>query len=363
MRVLVSPTAFKGTLTPSQAAQSISDGIRRADPLIDVVVCPIADGGDGTAEVLVDALGGFFTDHDVTGPLGDPVTARVGWHKQTAIVEMAAASGLVLIPDDRLEPLRATSFGTGELIVEAMRLGAKEVVLGVGGSASSDAGAGIAQALGIKLMSEQRQPIDWGAEALMNLEWIERAMPEVRLVIACDVENPLVGPEGSARVFSPQKGADTKQVLEIEKALQHFRAIVLRDVGLDIGAMQHGGAAGGAAAGLHALVGAELRNGFDLVAELIEFDQKLFGADMLIVGEGELDHQSLRGKAAVAAARRAAAAGVEVRAIAGRVSLSADELSSAGISKSIDLTELFGDRAKNDSVAALGDAAKELVRD
>lgn len=358
--VLVAPAAFKGTLDAGSAADALVAAVREALPDATIIRCPIADGGDGTATILIEHLGGEKVPVSVTGPLGDQVSSYFGWlPTDIAVIEFASAAGISLIDERFVDPLNATSTGVGELISAALDRSPRRIIVGVGGSASSDGGAGLLRALGVGFHDSTGHPIEPGAAGLLDLDRVDRTFRdrrvfETEILVACDVTNPLLGPDGAARVFAPQKGASADQVEEIERALTRFAEVVMRDTGRWIGETPRGGAAGGAAAGIYGLLAAELRDGFDLVAGMIAFEDLLTRSDMLITGEGSIDEQSLSGKAPIAAARRAKAAGIPVWAFAGRIGLSRDQLSAEGIEVEADLMQLVGEES------ALADPAGSL---
>lgn len=373
MRIVVSPTAFKGTLGAVEAAEALSDAASEAIADAEVISLPIADGGDDTMRVLVDRLEGDVISASAMGPLGKLVDCQFGWLGSSgswggnvAVVEMASASGLRLVPEESRDPLRSTSRGTGDLIATVLERLPRDVIVGVGGSATSDGGAGIAEALGVLLIDSSGSAIEYGAEGLAALERIDLSgrnplLDRIELIVACDVTNPLLGEKGAARTFGPQKGASVDDVEVIEAGLARLDGIINRQLGISIAEMPRAGAAGGAAGGMHALLGAELRDGFDVIAELIGFDEVLSSADLLIVGEGKLDEQSLDGKAAIAAARRAKRLGIPVWAFAGTVELSPEVLKQQGIEIEADLTELVGDLAWADPANALHTVARQML--
>jgi glycerate kinase len=306
VRVVIAPDKFKGTLTAPQAAGALAAGWRRGDPRAEVEEVPVADGGDGTLDTLLTALRGERHGLQVTGPLGDPVSAEYGLAQTRegvlAIVEMARASGLALLDQDRRDPLRASTFGTGELILAACRHQPTRLVVCVGGSATNDGGAGAAQALGVRLLDERAEDLPPGAEALERLARIDAtalhpSVRGIRVTVATDVDNPLTGPRGASAVFGPQKGASEEDVALLDRALGHLAAVIHRDLGIDVRHVQGGGAAGGLGAGLMAFLGARLRPGFDLVAEVLDLPARLHGADVAVTGEGRFDRQSEGGKA------------------------------------------------------------------
>jgi glycerate kinase len=327
MRVLVAPDKFKGTLTAPEAARAISGGWRRGDPAAQVDEVPMGDGGEGTLDTLVEAMGGRSERVRVTGPLGDPVDAELGLVEGeglTAVVEMARASGLGLISEGRRDPMRATTVGTGELILAAARHRPKRMIVCIGGSATNDGGAGMAQALGARLRDEAGRDLPQGGGALRGLASIDTSQiaPEVRgidIVVATDVENPLAGPHGASAVYGPQKGASPEQVSMLDEGLRHFAAVILRDLGLDVRDVPGAGAAGGLGAGLIALLGARVRPGFDVVAEAVGLAERLEAADVAVTGEGRFDSQSERGKAPAGVLRMAGEAGCRAVLIAGEV--------------------------------------------
>lgn len=325
MKLVAAPNALKGSLTPFQAAAAIATGARRAIPDVEVVELGIADGGDGTAEVVCRARGGTFRELQALDPLGRPRSARYGWLDDgTAVIDVATASGLALLEPGEQSPLTASSFGTGQLLRAALAASAQRIVLGVGGSATVDGGAGILEALGARLLDADGRCLPRGGGALQSLARVdvsqldERAR-QVTLEIACDVDSPLLGEHGAARLFGPQKGASPGDVEQLERGLRHFSAIVARDFGRDVQSAVSGGAAGGIAAGLFGVLGARLLPGVDLVLDAVGFEQALAGATLCITAEGLLDRQSLRNKGPFGVARRAAAVGVPVVALGGGI--------------------------------------------
>ncbi len=346
MKIVVAPNAFKGTLTAPQAAAAISRGVREVFPEAEIVEVPIADGGDGTAEALVTALHGEFRSVRVEGPLGDPVDARYGLVSsgRTAVVELAAASGLALIPSSRRDPAKATTYGFGQVLEAARRAGVTEVIAGIGGSATNDGGAGMAQALGYRLLDARGHDLERGGAALARLQGIDpsgfdRDWRSVRVKVACDVSNPLTGPQGASAVYGPQKGADPDMVRELDAALARFAEVIERDLGRRVADVPGAGAAGGTGAGLIAFLGAELVPGAPLVVEAAGFDEMLKGAALVITGEGRADEQTAYGKAPGEVARRAQAAGVPVLLLTGSKGPGWEALSKLGVSAVVTLVE------------------------
>jgi glycerate 2-kinase len=329
MKIVVAPDSFKETLGAEEVAQAIAVGVLRACPEANVDVCPMADGGEGTVDAMVAATGGRIVAADVFDPLGRPMRSRFGMlgggAERTAVVEMAAASGLALVPPELRDPLRTTTFGTGQLMLAALDEGAERIVVGVGGSATTDGGCGAAQALGVLFLEESGRPCvcglaGGGLESIAKIDLADRdpRLADVDISVACDVTNPLTGPDGAAAVYSPQKGATAETVRRLEAGLAHLAELLHRDMGVNVEHMSGAGAAGGLAAGLVAFAGAKLTPGLDLVADTVALADRLAGADLCITGEGMLDAQSLAGKTAVGVARLAATAGVPVVCIPGQ---------------------------------------------
>ncbi len=325
LKLVAAPNALKGSLSPFAAAAAIASGAKRALPGLEVVELGIADGGDGTAEVVCRARGGSFRDRSAQDPLGRQRTARYVWLDDgTAVIDVATASGLLLLEPAERNALTATSYGTGELVRAALDASAQRIVLGVGGSATVDGGAGILEALGARLLDADGQPLPRGGGTLGRLaridvsQLLERAR-KVPIDIACDVDSQLLGEHGAARLYGPQKGATPAGVEQLESALSHFAAIVARDFGRDVSSVASGGAAGGIAAGLHGVLGARLLPGVDWVLDTVGFEPALTGAALCITAEGLLDRQSLRNKGPFGVARRAVAHGVPVVALAGGI--------------------------------------------
>ncbi|HET9781718.1 MAG TPA: glycerate kinase [Candidatus Dormibacteraeota bacterium] len=340
MKIVVAPNAFKGTLTAPQAASAIAAGVREVFPEAEVVEVPVADGGDGTVEALVAARRGDYRTARVEGPLGDPVEARFGLIDQgaTAVVELATASGLALVSESARDPRHASTFGFGQLLDAARRHGVSEIIAGIGGSATNDGGAGMAQALGIRLLDGLGRDLPRGGAALLHLERVDKSgldpgWHSVKVRVACDVTNPLTGPTGASHVYGPQKGADPKTVEELDRALRRFGDVV----GVDD--LPGAGAAGGSGAGLVAFLGATLEPGAPLVVGATGFDAQLAGADLVFTGEGRADEQTAYGKAPGEVARRAAAAGVPVVLLAGSKGPGWEALNSLGVTAVVTLTE------------------------
>ena len=327
MRIVVAPNAFKGSLSALAAAKAIAEGIRIADPDADLTLVPIADGGDGTVDALVAGAEGRHRVLGVRGPLTDPVDADYGVIDggKTAVIEMAKAAGLALVPQDKRDPRVTTTYGVGELLQQAYEGGARHFIVGIGGSATNDGGAGMAQALGYHLLDAQGHELPPGGLALQNLARIHVGgvhanWNDAQVDVACDVTNPMTGPSGASAVYGPQKGATPEMVAELDAALKHFAEIIRRDLGVDVESLPGAGAAGGLGAGLVAFTGARLRPGAEMVLEALKLDDRIKGADLVITGEGRLDSQTARfGKGPAAVARHARKAGIPVVALAGGI--------------------------------------------
>lgn len=318
-------------------AEAVERGLRSIDPSLEIVKLPMADGGEGTAQTLVDALGGTMVSIKVTGPLGELQTAKFGLvNETTAIVEMASASGLVLVPTPKRNPMNTTSYGTGQLIKAAMDHGAKTIIIGLGGSATVDGGMGMAQALGFKFITCDGSNVGWGGKYLnlvekIDLSEVDRRIYTTEFMAAYDVDNPLCGINGAAAVFGPQKGADDEMVKELDKGLCNLARVIKQDLGCDIRDIPGAGAAGGLGAGLTAFLGAQLKRGIDVITEAVNLQEKLKGAHLVITGEGQIDFQTIRGKTPCGVAAIAKKCGIPVAAIAGSIGKDADAVYGYGI--------------------------------
>lgn len=328
MRILVAPSGFKESLSAREVAFAITRGIRRALPCARIQCLPLVDGGEGFTEEIVEVTGGTLHKVTVTGPVGDPVEAHFGFSgtggHRTAVLELAAAAGLRLVPAGRRDPLSTTTRGVGQLIKAALDAGAERVLVGCGDSGTNDGGAGAAQALGVRLLDVDGHDLGSGGSELLRLHCIDLSQRDERLDtvsidVACNWSNILCGPRGVARVFGPQKGASPETVDTLEAALDRYAAVIERDLGIDVRRMPAGGASGGTGAGLHALLGARLHPRFDIVTRYLDLDAALAQADMVFTAEGAIDVQTPRGKIPAEVARRAKERGIPVIAIAGTV--------------------------------------------
>ncbi|MEW1902376.1 glycerate kinase [Streptomyces sp. NPDC086147] len=370
-RVLVAADKFKGSLTAVEVAERVTAGLRRVVPDLEVETLPVADGGDGTVAAAVAA---GFERHEatVTGPIGAPVTAAFALRDTTAVVEMAEASGLQLLPAGEFAPLTATTYGSGELLRAALDAGATTVVFGVGGSATTDGGAGMLAALGARFLDADGEPVGPGGAALADLATadltgLDPRFAEVDLILASDVDNPLTGPKGAPAVYGPQKGATPDDVRTLDAALAHFATVLEKAIGPKAAEAALAPGAGGAGGiGYGALIlGASFRPGIELMLEVLGFAPALERATLVVTGEGSLDEQTLHGKAPAGVAAAARAAGKEVVAVCGRLALPAEALGKAGIRRAYPLADLEPDPAKSMANAGplLEEAAANIARD
>jgi glycerate kinase len=345
VRIVIAPDSFKGSLAADRAAAAIAEGVTRALPDAELVLRPVADGGEGTVAATLRA-GYEPRVVRVSGPDGRPVDAPIALHGTTAVVELATAAGLGLLA--RPAPLTATTHGVGELVRAALDAGARRIILGIGGSATTDGGAGMLQALGARLLDAAGTEVSPGGAGLAHLDRVDAGGLDVRLagvelVVASDVDNPLTGPTGAAAVFGPQKGASPGDVEALDAALTRYATVLARDLGVDVSTVPGGGGAGGTAAGAVAVLGATVVSGAGLICDLVGLDDALAGAALAITGEGAIDEQTVHGKAPAEVAARARTAGVPCVAVAGAVRLDGNRLAAAGFVAAHALTEVEPD--------------------
>ncbi|MBA4245026.1 MAG: glycerate kinase [Pseudomonas sp.] len=343
MKIVIAPDSFKESLSAPEVAAAIARGWQRVFPEAECLLRPMADGGEGTVDALLAAVGGERRECWVRGPMGEPVRAHWGWLGEgTAVIEMAAASGLHWVPREQRDARVASSFGTGELIAEALQAGASRIILGLGGSATNDAGAGLLQALGMRFLDDQGRELAAGGAALaaldqLDLSGLDARLLQVQIEVAADVDNPLCGARGASAVFGPQKGATPEQVAELDTALGRFARIAAATLGEDHAEFPGVGAAGGLGFAARAFLKATFRPGIELVAELSGLAEAVQGADLVITGEGRMDAQTLHGKTPVGVARVAQDAGVPVIALAGSLGEDYQALYDAGIEAAFSL--------------------------
>jgi glycerate 2-kinase len=327
VKIVIAPDSFKESLSALEVAESIEKGFKRVIPDAEYINVPMADGGEGTVKSLADATGGKIISKTVTGPLGEPVDAFFGilGNKTTAVIEMAAASGLHLVPVEKRNPLVTTTRGTGELIAAALDYGVKHIIIGIGGSSTNDGGAGMAKALGALLLDENGIEIGEGGGSLfdlasINLSEFDPRIANIKIEVACDVDNPLTGEKGASAIFGPQKGATAEMVALLDKNLGHYAAIIERDLGKKINEVPGAGAAGGLGGGLLAYLPSELKRGIEIVIEATGLSKIVEDADLVITGEGKIDGQTIFGKTPVGVAKTAKKYGIPVVGIAGNLS-------------------------------------------
>ena len=346
MKIVIAPDSFKGSLTAVEIADAIGQGVKEIFPEAKIIKIPMADGGDGTVQCLVTATGGEILREKVTGPLGDEVLASYGilGGMKTAVIEMAEASGLTLVPENKRNPLITTTYGTGQLIKAALDQGCKKMIIGIGGSATNDGGAGMVQALGVRLLDREGKEIGFGGGELKKISRIDisnldNRLSETEVLIASDVTNPLCGPKGASRIYGPQKGATPKVIEELDESLAHFAEIIKRDLNKNVKDMPGAGAAGGLGAGLIAFLDAELKPGIEIIIEIVKLEQAIKDADLVITGEGKIDSQTIYGKAPIGVAKIAKKYNIPVIAVAAIISDDADIVHQYGINTLIKISE------------------------
>lgn len=345
-RIIVAPDSFKESLSAAGVAYHIAEGIHKVLPAAEVIRIPLSDGGEGLLDALISGTAGRFITREVTGPLGKKVTARFGMlgDNRTAVIEMAEASGLALVPREERNPMVTTTYGTGELIKAALDLGCRRMIVGIGGSATNDGGSGMAEALGVKLLDAGEESISRGVEGLFSLKSIDMSAADPRLLqteilVACDVNNPLCGPNGASYVYGPQKGADREMLPVMDQALFNLARVIKRDLKLDVQDIAGAGAAGGLGAGLIAFAGGKLCSGLGMVFEILDFESILASkADLVITGEGQINAQTLFGKVPVGVAQVAKKYDLPVLAIVGSIGPGAEKVYEAGIDAIMSIT-------------------------
>ncbi|MGF1760631.1 glycerate kinase [Photobacterium sagamiensis] len=364
MKIVISPDSFKESLDALTVADSIEIGFKQVFPNADYVKLPMADGGEGTLQVLVDATQGQMMKTTVTGPLGEPVEALWGMSadKRTGFIEMAEASGIERVQAEDRNPLITTTYGTGELIIAALDHGVSQLIIGIGGSATNDGGIGMMQALGVSFKDVEGQELTYGGSALKCLDYIDVSGLDVRtrhcaIKVACDVTNPLIGPEGASKIFGPQKGATPEMVAQLDDALSHYADVMKSCLKRDVAMLPGAGAAGGLGAAFRAFLGADMRPGVDLVIEALKLEDVIQDASLVITGEGKLDGQSLYGKVPIGVAKVAKRYNKPVIAIAGSLSEDVNVVHSHGIDAIFSCLHQVGTLQE-----ALSNAQSNLIR-
>lgn len=338
MKILIAPQSYKGSISAIKVAEAIKEGALNIFPSIESLIIPVADGGDGTLETLVESTSGTIHNSNATGPLGNSIPIIWGTlgDSKTAIIEMARISGLALVPQNKRNPYYTTSYGLGEIIKEALDLGYRKFIIGIGGSATNDGGAGMAQALGAKLTDANKKSIDFGGLALneitkIDISGIDPRINESEILVACDVNNPLCGPNGASFVYGPQKGASPKMVKTLDDALYHFGSQLISDTGINIMEIEGSGAAGGIGGGMLGFLNAKLKPGVEIVLDTLDFDKSLKNVDLVITGEGQIDFQTVFSKAPIGVAKHAKKYNIPVIAICGSLGENYQDVHSHGI--------------------------------
>ncbi|MCK4257863.1 MAG: glycerate kinase [Halanaerobiales bacterium] len=338
MKILIATDSFKGSLTAREVGESLERGLKKANPRFSIHILPMADGGEGTVESLVDSTAGRIVKKSVTGPLGERVDAFFGilGNEKTAVIEMSAASGLPLVPNDKRNPLKTTTFGTGELIKAALDEGCRDLIIGIGGSATNDCGVGMVQALGGHFLDVDSNEVGYGGGELQRIHTIDLSGLDTRLLettiqVACDVENPLYGKNGAAYIYGPQKGATPEMVEELDTGLRHIGMLIQQTLGISVGNFPGAGAAGGLGAGLMAFLKAELKCGIDIVTEASKIEEIIPEMDIVITGEGKIDLQTIYGKTPIGVAKVAKKFKIPVIGIAGTLGDGAEMVYEHGI--------------------------------
>jgi glycerate 2-kinase len=369
MKIVIAPDKFKGSLAAAEVAAAIAAGLRAVRPDAELVTVPVADGGDGTVDAAV-AAGFERVPVTVDGPTGEPVAASYARRGEVAIVELASACGLGRLPGGQPAPLTASSFGAGQMLAAALEAGAHRIIFGVGGSASTDGGAGLLQALGARVLDAGGAELARGGAALrdvaaLDLAGLHPALRASSVILATDVVNPLTGPDGAAEVYGPQKGASPAQIGELASGLRRWAAVVAEATGTDQSQAPGAGAAGGVGFAALAVLDAERRLGIEVILDLLDFEAALDAADLVIIGEGSLDTQTLAGKAPVGVARAATRRDIPVVAVAGRSTLTEGQLSGAGIAAVYALSDLEPDpvRSSAEAGALLERVGRAVARD
>ena len=347
MKILICPDSFKESLSAIEVCDCIERGLKKANSKFKIEKIPLADGGEGTVKALVLATGGRSLKCRVKNPLGKRIWAGYGilGDEKTAIIEMAAASGLALVPLKKRNPLLTTTYGTGEIIANALNRGCRRIIIGIGGSATVDGGCGMAQALGAKLLDGKGRKIGFGGGEIAKVEKIDLKFMDKRIrgtefIIASDVRNPLLGPKGAARVYGPQKGATSKMVEKLERGLSHLAKVIRKELSISVENLPGAGAAGGLGAGLYAFLGAKMESGVELVMRIARLEKRIRKADLVITGEGRLDRQTLYGKTVMGVIKTAKKYRVPVICIAGSIMPEAKDLYRLGVKGMFSITTM-----------------------
>lgn len=370
MKIIIAPDSFKGSVSAIEATNNIEKGIKKVFNDATIVKIPIADGGEGTVDAIIMGSQGIYKEAVVTGPLGEKITGKYGVLPDgSAVIEMAAASGITLVPKDNLNPMEATTYGTGELVKAALDEGAKKIIIGIGGSATNDGGMGLAQALGAIFKDQEGQVLGLGAKYLqaihtIDISALDKRLQQVEFIVACDVTNTLCGDQGASAVYGPQKGASPQMVQDLDNSLKHFAAIIKKDLGKDILEVPGGGAAGGLGAGLLVFCNAILKSGIKTVLEAVNIEQHLKNTDMIITGEGRIDGQSIYGKVPVGIAEVAKPYNIPVIALVGSIGSDASKVYDYGITSIMSILDnpMPLEQAISRAEDLLVDSAERMMR-
>ena len=381
MKIVIAPDSFKGSVSSAAACEAIAEGIRRVIPEAKIVSIPMADGGEGTVDALVQSTGGQFRTLEVTGPLGEPVDAAYGIlgtpeskdksKTMTAVIEMSAAAGLTLVPKDRRNPLHTTTHGVGQLIRDALDQGCRDFIIGIGGSGTNDGGTGMAQALGVRFLDQNQSEITepmtgsrMGRVDSIDITQLDSRIAESNFVVACDVQNPLLGPTGATRTYGPQKGADAKALEILENNMTHIITQIEKLVSKTIRDIPGTGAAGGIGSSLIAFTGAKLQSGIDIVLRYSRFAERAVGADLIITGEGRIDGQTIYGKTIAGVASAAQQLTIPVIALAGAIGPDAHKVLDIGVSAYLPITSgpITLAQAILNTPANLANTAEQVIR-
>ncbi len=368
MRIIIAPDKFKGSLDSREVAEAIARGWGEGWPDAELITCPLADGGEGTLDVLVQASSGRTVECKVTGPLGEPRRAPLGilGDGNTAVVEMAAASGLVLVPPENRDPRYTTTAGTGDLIRAALDAGARRIIVGIGGSATNDGGTGMASALGVRFLDDYNENLSPGAIYLNNVEamdmkGLDPRVLKTEIIVASDVTNPLLGDRGASRVYAPQKGASEYDVELLERGLTRLAEVVSATIIPGLEDKPGAGAAGGLGFGLMAFLGAEVRPGIEVVTEAVGFERMLEGCGLVVTGEGRLDAQTAYGKTVTGVARVARRHGIPVLALGGEIAEGAEALRELGVNAMLGIAS--GPLSREESMASAASLLERTSRE
>lgn len=343
MRLVIAPDSFKGSLSSKEIIEIVSRAAKKHFHNLDIIMIPVADGGEGTLEALLTPVDGKKYETVVTGPLKGKVKAEYGIYNDTLIIEMAQASGLTLVDEDKRNPLKTTSYGTGELIKKGLDLGFRKIILGIGGSATNDGGMGALAALGVRFLSKDKTEIFPSGEGLIKLddidiEGLDKRLEASEITVMCDVNNPLTGTNGATMVYGPQKGADTEKLKKLETGMCNYRDVVINKLGINLDNIKGAGAAGGIGGALMAVCGAKLKPGIEILLDFVDFDSILETADLVVTGEGKIDIQSTYGKVIQGISKRCKARGVPVVVVCGGIDGYTNDLYELGIQSIMPIT-------------------------